>query len=394
MQLSQTTKLNKVAGGPLEASGGPPVGPPFFVSSPERKEFRVWKLAMRTLLGFVLLLLVSDVLGISWFSPRDDSLQADVEERSPTGNLAAAVAAAAVAAAAVAVVAAAVGVVAAATPLAAAFGAAAAAGSCAASAAAAAAAVVVAAETVPLLSVEELEAIANSSNREAAVLLYASWDSSSPLLLQTWRQAALSFRDKQGASLFEAILPSSLLSKKRQKPKQLVLTATFDCAQQQQQQQQQQEQQQEQQEQQEQQLDAKALCRSLGVPSLPALLYFTPRPLRHSEQQQQQQEQQAVGFFDDEEDASLHFRATRFKGDLLMKEAILDWLLLLRYISRLQLLTTKTSSKKQQQQQHQEQREQQHELEKQQQIIQEQRQLLQQQQMELQWLRTRLQKPS
>ncbi|KAL8427040.1 hypothetical protein Efla_005196 [Eimeria flavescens] len=265
-------------------------------------------------------------------------------------------------------------------------------------------------EAVPHLSVPELQAIVSSSRSsdssssssnsssstsgaEAAVLLFASWDSSSTLLLQTWRQAALSFRERQrGCLSCLSSIRSFFFSPRKQTQTNSVITASFDCAQQQQQQQQQHQQQHQQQQQ-----EASAICRSLGVLSLPALLYFTPKPIRQPLQQQhpqqQQQQQQLLGFFDDESDAGLHPRATRYKGDLLVKEAVLDWLLLLRFISRVQRLTSSSSSSKQQQQQQREQQQQQ-QIQKQQKIIEEQQQLLQQKQMELKWLHWKLQNPS
>ncbi|XP_026191910.1 uncharacterized protein LOC34620614 [Cyclospora cayetanensis] len=232
-------------------------------------------------------------------------------------------------------------------------------------------AVVVSPNVAPLLPIDDLLAISDSTdNTEAAVLLFASWDSSSMMLLQTWRQAADSFQQslRGGLSLFSLSSPS-FFKKKCKAREQPLKTAAFDCAQQPQ----------------HDGHDARALCRSIGVSSLPALLYFTPKPVRFTEAQQHMQQNQ-LGLFDDEADATLNPRATRYKGDMLMKEAIVDWLKLLRCISRFQQLISSRSSRTSGQQLQQQ-------LEQQEQLIQEQQQLLQKQQLELDNLRKQLQKP-
>ncbi|OEH75818.1 hypothetical protein cyc_04019 [Cyclospora cayetanensis] len=151
-------------------------------------------------------------------------------------------------------------------------------------------------DVAPLLPIDDLLAISDSTdNTEAAVLLFASWDSSSMMLLQTWRQAADSFQQslRGGLSLFSLSSPS-FFKKKCKAREQPLKTAAFDCAQQPQ----------------HDGHDARALCRSIGVSSLPALLYFTPKPVRFTEAQQHMQQNQ-LGLFDDEADATLNPRATR-----------------------------------------------------------------------------------
>ncbi|CDJ60909.1 hypothetical protein, conserved [Eimeria maxima] len=240
------------------------------------------------------------------------------------------------------------------------------------------------AEVVKLLSVEDLQDIIGSTgpssctsssdkieDKEAAVLLFASWDPSSTLLLQTWLQAASSFRQSQRGSLSLFSLSVSLFGRRGKAPREELFTAAFDCAQQQQPQQE----------------DSRALCRGLGVTALPALLYFTPQPI--GAKHQQQHKHKRLGFFDDEEDVLLHPRATRYKGDLLMREAIVDWLKLLRCISLMQRLTSSKDSSSCCIKSHQLQQK----LQEQQQVIKEQQQQLLQQSMELDQLRKQLRQP-
>ncbi|PFH34639.1 hypothetical protein BESB_066720 [Besnoitia besnoiti] len=156
-------------------------------------------------------------------------------------------------------------------------------------------------------TVAEIRGILQEWDGDTAVFFYTSWDTSSRHLLGLWGQAARFF---SAASPPEDEPRSSRLLdvwRRFVPPLGAVQLRRFDC---------------------EKSGDARKLCRSLRLPFLPAALFFSYGPLR--------EEPDKLGrrpLFDEEADSSMPLRCARFKGDLFMYDALLDWIQMMRRVS-------------------------------------------------------------
>ncbi|ESS32986.1 putative transmembrane protein [Toxoplasma gondii RUB] len=161
-------------------------------------------------------------------------------------------------------------------------------------------------------TVDELHAALEKWEGDVAFFFYTSWDTSSRHLLGLWDQA-LRFFSASGPNP-EKTSSSRLLNIWRQfvPPLGSLQLRRFDC---------------------EKSEAARKLCRSLGLPFLPAVLFFSYAPLR-----EESGKRGTWSFFDADADKSLPPRSARFKGDLFMYDALLDWLQMMRRISYVQQL--------------------------------------------------------
>ncbi|CBZ52460.1 conserved hypothetical protein [Neospora caninum Liverpool] len=157
-------------------------------------------------------------------------------------------------------------------------------------------------------TVDELRAALDRWEGDMAIFFYTSWDTNSRHLLGLWDQALRVF----SASTSIPEKTSKLVNFWQQfvPPLGSLQLRRFDC---------------------EKSEAARKLCRSLGLPFLPAVLFFSYGPLR-----EEPGKRGKWPFFDEEADASLPPRCARFKGDMFMYDALLDWLQMMRRVSYVQ----------------------------------------------------------